>query len=466
MPPESIDAGPLLAAARLEAPPGARLRIAGRDPVLASRFHCGEAIATALALAGAAAAHVYRLRGGDEQEVSVDVAAAASTLLGFVFQATSAGLDLERHRNETIALYRAKDGRFVHLHGGFPHLAEGLLKLLDCSLDAQSIGRAVARQDAFALEDAIADAGVCAAAVRSPNEWAAHLQGQAVDALPAVEVSKIGESEPEPLPPGERPLEGVRVLDLTRVLAGPSCGRELASHGADVLRIGAERLPSILPFVVETGRGKRNAFLDIGRPEDAKWLRALVREADVFVQGYRQGALARRGFGPNEIAGLRPGIVYCQINCYGPLGPWAERPGWEQLAQAASGIAFREGSGDAPQLIPAAATDYTTGALAAFGVMSALARRASEGGSYLVRASLCQTAAWLQRIGSDLEPGESAGLGDVGARMQSCQTAWGELRHLAPVVKMDRTPPRWERPPSPLGSHAAQWLPREGFRGT
>jgi crotonobetainyl-CoA:carnitine CoA-transferase CaiB-like acyl-CoA transferase len=224
-----------------------------------------------------------------------------------------------------------------------------------------------------------------------------------------------------------------------------------------VLRVGAARLPSIEPFVVETGRGKRNAFLDLDLPEQAERLRELVRGADVFCQGYRAGALERRGFGPEALAALRPGIVAVSIDCYGHVGPWAERAGWEQLAQSASGIAAAEGGDGPPRLIPAAATDYTTGYLAAFGALTALARRAREGGSWHVRASLCQTAMWLTRLGADLDPAAASGLGDVASRLVQTDTAWGRLAHLGPVVEMEHTPPRWELPPAPLGAHPPAW---------
>ncbi|MDH3685291.1 MAG: CoA transferase [Myxococcales bacterium] len=457
--------GEILRAARLEAPAGAVLAVSGSDPVLRSRFFAGEVAAIALGLVGTAAARLHELRSGQSQVVAIDTTAAATTLLGFLFQKSAAGFDLARHRNAWTELYPAGDGRWIHLHGGFPQLAAGLGDLLECSDDPEAIGAAVQRWQAAELEEAIAERGLCGAMVRTTREWAAHPQGLALANRPAVTIERIGDAPAEPLASSTRPLGGVRALDLTRVLAGPSCGRTLAEHGADVLRIGAERLPSIEPFVVDTGRGKRNAFLDLTEAADAAQLRALVSDADVFTQGYRPGALARHGFGPEAVAELCPGIVYVSIDCYGADGPWSGRAGWEQLAQSATGIAAAEGGwtrpGDPPpQLIPAAATDYATGALAAFGVLTALARRAEEGGSWHVRASLCQTAMWLTRLGADCDPEAAAGFGDVASRMETCETEWGLLTHLAPVVRMELTPPRWERSPSPLGSHVPEWLPR------
>ncbi|MBW2312577.1 MAG: CoA transferase [Deltaproteobacteria bacterium] len=452
----------LLEAARLEPPAVGDLAIHGSDPILASRFPIGEASAVALASCGAAAARLHELRGGEPQKVEVEVRAAAATLIGFLLQSGNLPIELRRAFNPVTAIHPAKDGRFIHLHGGFEHLAAGTLELLGCEADAGSIAAATEGWDGFELEDVLAERGLCGAVVRGAEEWAEHPQAIALAGRPVVEIERIGDAELEPTlaVPGRRPLSGVRVLDLTRVLAGPTCARTLAEHGADVLRVGAERLPSVEPFVVDTGRGKRNAFLDLDRPEELKRLRGLVSEADVLCQGYRPGALDARGLGAEAAAALRPGIVYVSIDCYGHVGPWSSRRGWEQLAQSAVGIAAAEGGDGPPRLAPAAATDYTTGALAAFGVMTALARRAREGGSWHVRASLCQTGMWLTRLGACHDPAAAVGLGDVTTLQMQSETAWGSLTHLAPAVKMAKTPPRFALPPSPLGSHAAEWLPR------
>jgi crotonobetainyl-CoA:carnitine CoA-transferase CaiB-like acyl-CoA transferase len=257
---------------------------------------------------------------------------------------------------------------------------------------------------------------------------------------------------------GARPLDGLRVLDLTRVLAGPTCGRTLAAHGADVLRIGSPKLPSIAPFVIDTSHGKRSAFLDLDDARDAERLRALVRDADVFAQGYRSGALARRGFGPEALHALRPGIVATSINCYGHVGPWSGRPGWEQLAQSVTGIAHEHGGSEGPRLLPAAATDYNTGYLAALGTMIALARRAREGGSWHVRASLCQTGMWLERMARSREPGPGLSPEQVRPFLTRSQTVYGELEHLGPIVELSETPARWALPTPPLGAHPPVWI--------
>lgn len=443
------------------------VRITGRDPVLACRFPLGEAAAAALAACGLVASDLWELRTGRRQAVEVDVRAAAASLLSFLYLRRSAGEPLERLPHATTALYRGRDGRWIHLHGGFPHLRDGTLRVLGCADDAPSLAAAVARRDAGELEDALAEAGMCGAMVRSAPEWALHPQGRALAKLPPVEVSRIGDSPREPLPGGDRPLSGVRVLDLTRVLAGPTCGRTLAEHGADVLRITCPRLPSVPPFVVDTGHGKLSAELDLERSEELGRLRELVAQGDVFAQGYRSGSLARRGLGPEELAALRPGLVYVSMNCYGHEGPWRGRPGWEQLAQAVTGLARDHGGPDSPRLVPAAACDYTTGYLAALGTLLALVRRAREGGSYHVRASLAQTGMWLHRLGgrtSDGDAGAPDGLEaeEIARLSTSSDTPYGRLTHLAPVVRLSETPARWARPSVPPGTHPPRWPERAG----
>jgi crotonobetainyl-CoA:carnitine CoA-transferase CaiB-like acyl-CoA transferase len=268
-----------------------------------------------------------------------------------------------------------------------------------------------------------------------------------------------------------RPLEGIRVLDLTRVLAGPSAGRTLASYGAEVLAVRADWLPTVDLFDLDTGLGKRSTFLDLTKPADAETLRALARGAQVFVDSYRPGALAGLGFTPAALAHASPGIVYLSVSCYGAHGPWAQRRGWEQLAQSATGIAVEQGAFEAaragkrresvPKLIPAAACDYITGYLAAAGVAAALLRRIREGGSWSVEVSLCATAMWLQSLGKVDAAGvpeswsPAAGLDGY---FRSCETKRGRLDYLGPIVRMEKTPPNWAAPPPEPGEDAPRWL--------
>ncbi len=258
--------------------------------------------------------------------------------------------------------------------------------------DKAAVQRALDGMTAEALENAAAEAGLVVTACRSFDEWDRHPQGQAVAKLPLFTIEKIGDAPPQPLAAAERPLAGVKVLDLTRIIAGPVCGRTLAAHGADVLLITASHLPSMLPLVMDTGRGKLSASLDLREPPARETLAALLRDADVLVQGYRPGAIAAHGFGPQDAARLRPGIVYASLCAYGHEGPWAKRRGFDSLVQTASGfnVAEAEAFGSPePKALPAQVLDHATGYLLAFAVMAALKRR-MRGGRFLACARVAR----------------------------------------------------------------------------
>jgi crotonobetainyl-CoA:carnitine CoA-transferase CaiB-like acyl-CoA transferase len=441
-----------------------RTTVEGGDPVLAARFPIGRAAATAIAAAASVAALLWRDRTGLEQDVRVDVRRAAAALVGHTLQRLEPEPLPARPPNPLVGLYECGDGRWIHLHGSFPKLHEGTVRVLRCAAEPDAVAASVAGWDAFDLEDALAAAGTCGAVVRTAGEWERTPQGSAVAVLGRVRVDRVADSPPEPAGDGDRPLGGVRVLDLTRVLAGPVHGRLLAEQGADVLLVNSPHLPNVPAFVLDTSHGKRSTFLDLDRPEEAARLRELAADADVFVQGYRAGTLDRHGLGPDELTAARPGLICVTINCYGDTGPWRERPGWEQLAQSATGLAAAQGAPGPPRLMPAAACDYTTGYLAALGTLAALWRRSREGGSYRVRASLCQTGAWVAGMGPVCDPDAASGLGDLTPWMRDTETALGRLRHLGPVAEMTATPARWALPSPPLGADPAEWLPRPGER--
>jgi hypothetical protein len=317
------------------------------------------------------------------------------------------------------------------------------------------------------FETAAAEAGLVATMMRSPAEWAAHPQARAVARLPLFEITKIGEAPARPLPgfPEEeerRPLSGIRVIDLTRVIAGPVCGRVLAAHGADVMRITAPHLPGLPELDIDTGRGKLSASVDLRATDDRGWLRALVHEAHVFVQGYRPGALAARGFSPEALAELRPGIVAVSLSAYSHEGPWASRRGFDSLVQNATGInvAEAEAAGTAaPKELPAQALDHASGYLMAFGAMMALMRKAREGGSWHVRVSLAQTGHWLRGIGRVADGfacPEPTG-GEIKALADEMDTPFGRLGFIRHAARLSETPARWSRPPVKLGTHAPVW---------
>ncbi|HTU37332.1 MAG TPA: CoA transferase, partial [Acidimicrobiales bacterium] len=445
----------LLSEVGLPAAAAEQVTITGDERPFATPFGIVEAAASVQGAIGAAASLLWCDRGGAPQEVTVRRGHAGASLVGFAFQSLEDGetpvapWSLDR---PLVRLYPCRDGRWIHLHGQFPHLAERTCDVLGCPVDstAEVVRDHVARWDGQDLEEALAAAGTCGALARSVEEWSAHPQARAVDPLGRVGIEKIGDSPPEPPGSGarnDRPLSGVRVLDLSRLLAGPTHGRTLAEYGAEVLLVNSAHLVNIPAFVMDTGHGKRSCCIELDDPDGIATLRRLASQADVFAQGYRGGSLARRGFGAEDLAAMRPGIVVVTINCYGDFGPWRDRPGWEQMAQTVSGLAVGQGRPEHPTLLPAAACDYTTGYLAALGTMAALWHRGRKGGSYHVRVSLCQTASWLSRTTSTAP--DATGFGDVGSYLTTSNTPFGRLRHLGPVARLSETPPHWDVPTSP-----------------
>ncbi len=439
------------------------------DPILPTPFRLGETSTATLAAVGLAASDLWELRTGREQDVAVDTRQATASLRSGHYLKID-GAHVSPAPNAVMGMYPAKHGRWSYLHCNFPNHRAAALEVLGVPEDREAVRKAVAQWDALELEEAIIAARGAGGMVRTMEEWAQHRQGQAVASLPLMEIVKIGDSAPEPLPPGDRPLSGIRVLDLTRVIAGPTCGRTLAEHGADVMKISGAHLPSLGRQEYDTGHGKLSAHLDLRVEKDKEILHGLIREADVFSQGYRPGTIGSRGFSPEALAEIRPGIVAVSLCAFGHVGPWATRRGFDTVIQAVSGITHRQGqrfpgAEPGPQFYPVSAIDFLTGYLMAFGTMVALARRTREGGSWLVRISLAQVGRWLVERGEVPE----ADLKDVpkdftAAELErwsmTSETPVGRLQHLAPVLRLSETPPRWARPMVPLGYNEPVWPPR------
>jgi len=441
----------------------------GTDPVLPTPFRIGVAGAATLAATGLAVSDLWALRTRRPQQVSVDLRHATASLRSGHYMKLGDG-EVSAARNSIMGVYPTKDGRWSYLHCNFPNHRAAALSVLGVPEDRDAVARAVLSWTAADLEEAIIAAKGAGGMVRTKAEWAEHPQSAAIAALPLMEIVRIGDSPPEPLPPGNRPLSGIRVLDLTRVLAGPTCARTLAEHGADVLKITGAHLPNIGYQEFDTGHGKLSAHLDLRQQPDVDTLRGLVRDTDVFSQGYRPGTLGNRGLSPEELAALRPGLVYVSLCAFSHAGPWASRRGFDTVVQTVSGITARQaevvpGKTPGPQFYPVSAIDYCTGYLMAFGAMVALARRARDGGSWLVRISLAQVGKWIVDLGEVSasaardSPGEFTA--DELQRWSTVsETPSGRLHHLRPVVQLSETPPYWARPSVPLGYHQPVWPPR------
>jgi hypothetical protein len=362
-------------------------------------------------------------------------------------------------------IYKTRDQRFVRLHTNFPHHRDAVCKVLGCKPERDEVQAALMQWDGEAFETAAYAGGCVVALMRSYEEWSDLPHAKMLAALPPVVIEKIGEAAPRPWPAGNRPLAGLRVLDLSRVIAGPVAGRTLAVHGADVLLISGPDLPAIPWLTIDTGRGKLTSFVELKSEQGRGILRDLLAQADIFSQGYRPRAIASLDFSPEEAARINPGIVYVSLSAYGHAGPWAERRGFDSLVQTATGFNHAEGEAtgvEGPKELPAQMLDHATGYLMAFGAMMAKARQSREGGSWHVRVSLAQTGRWLWNLGRVAGGLQTADLkGDtVRPFIEEMPSGFGRLRAVSHSAVLSKTPAFWARPAMPLGSHPPQWPAR------
>lgn len=444
--------------------PGAiqSVKLTGDDPVLPSSFRVGTAAQVSISAAALAAAELWKLRGGIEQTISCDMRAAATE---FRSERYFRICDQPRGSawDKIAGVYKAGDGRWLRLHTNFPHHRDGVLDVLGCCAnDRDAVQASLSEWSAQKFEDAAAERGLVVTMMRTEDEWNAHPQGRAVAELPVLEIIKIGDADPQPLQTSDRPLSDIRVIDLTRIIAGPVCGRALAAHGADVMRVTSPNLPHIPGIAPDVGRGKFSAYIDLQTDEGRKILRGLIGESDVFSQGYRPGGISDLGFSPQDAAEMRPGIIYLSLSAYSHEGPWSDRRGFDSLVQTASGFNHDEAGAagvDGPKELPCQALDHATGYLMAFGAMVALRRRATQGGSWLVRGSLAQTGLWLRQMGRVQNGFDCADqdLDDVQDLLESSTSGYGELSAITHSAIMSTTHAYWVRPSVPLGFHDPVW---------
>ena len=404
------------------------LSITGK-PTLDSRYAVSDFAAAAIAVAGLAA-------GG---EVVVD-RTLADAWFGLALRPI--GWEIPSPWDALAGDYRASDG-WVKIHTNAPHHRLAAILALEVGEEGdvrERITSTVAQMKAQDVEDAVLDAGGAAAVLRSPAEWAAHPQGLAVASEPL-----IAWTTPlvEPVETGP----GFKVLDLTRVIAGPVATRFLAGLGADVLRIDPPdwNEPAVVPDMTLGKRAARANFHDAG---GIRKLGLLIAEADVIVHGYRADALERLGLGDAEIRELNPGIVDVAIDAYGWTGPWRNRRGFDSLVQMSSGIAW----GDPPSPLPVQALDHATGYLAAAAALEGLRRRRETGHGSTAKLSLARTAVALPLAPSVVEPVETPTL-----ETTPQETPWGEAGLLASPLTIDGRRLRWDKPPRDLGTDKPVW---------
>ncbi len=437
------------------------LTLTGHEPVLPSSFKVGTAAQTAIALSALAANEVWYQRSGRRQAIACGMRHAAVEFRSERYMRIDGGPTPELW-DKIAGTYQTADGRWLRLHTNFPHHRDGVLDILGCDYAREAVAEALSQWTGQAFEDAAADRGLVATLMRTEAEWRAHPQGRALDQQPLISIERIGDAPARPLAAAARPLSGVRVLDLTRIIAGPVCGRTLAAHGADVMRVTAPHLPFVAALVTDAGRGKLSAQLDLNTDDGRANLENLVGAADIFVQGYRPGGIARWGFSPDEVAAINPGIIYVSLSAYGHEGPWAQRRGYDSLVQTASGINHGEAEAmgqDSPQALPCQALDHASGYFMAAAAMATAVRRAKEGGSWHIRVSLARTGRWLQSLGRVADGFDCAdpGLKAVLDLTEQTGSGFGRLTAVRHAAQMSDTPCHWARPAMPLGSHQPIW---------
>lgn len=355
--------------------------------------------------------------------------------------------------------YATADG-WIRLHTNAPHHRDAALSVLGCAAERAAVARAVAARRGLELEEAVLAQGGCAAVMRSMAEWRAHAQGQAVANEPLIAFADTGNTALCAWAwTSNRPLAGVRVLDLTRVLAGPVATRFLAGYGAEVLRIDPPHWnePGVVP---EVALGKRCARLDLTRPEDRLVFERLLSEADVLVHGYRPAALERLGYGEASRRQLNPSLIDVALNAYGWSGPQRGRRGFDSLVQMSSGIAHQGmqwQAADNPVPLPVQALDHATGYLMAAAVVRALIARLNEGRILQARLSLARTASLLTDAPAPTASSPLTALRDDDFAPQLEQTEWGPARRYRPSVAIEGAAMRWTLPASSLGSAGANW---------
>jgi hypothetical protein len=369
-------------------------------------------------------------------------------------------------------LHKTSDG-YVRIHDGFPNHRDGAKRLLGCSPNADRTGVAskVAEWKSVELENAAVEAGLPIAALRSYAEWDALPQSRAVSSTPII-IRKIADGSPY-IPTGTLPdkcLRGIRVLEMSRVIAAPVAGKTLAVHGADILWVTSPNLPDLPVIDRDLARGKRTIQLDINNSRDKEILLSLAKDADVFIQGFRPGALAAKGISSSEMAKLNPnGMVIANMSAYGSSGPWSGRRGFDSLVQTCSGMNISEAQhfGDpnvAARPTPCQALDHAGGYFLAAGISAALCRRATEGGSYEVEVSLAGVMKYLRSLGqyegdSGFQSENFEKQEDVpGEILETMESGFGMLTAVTHSARIEGVGVGWDRMPKLLGSDEAKWL--------
>ncbi|MFG3250900.1 CoA transferase [Streptomyces sp. NPDC048187] len=440
-----------------------RVSFEGAGAVLPSRLPVRELARATVAVASLAAAELLSLRNrAPVPAVRVDEAAVATAFV------SERHLRVDGRAPASFAplsgFWRAADG-WVRTHANYPHHRArllGSLGIADTGQDqilADTLSKELASRPALEIQETVYGAdGLAVAVAPAPAGYAPADRPAPVASGPALIETRHGpQGNLRPLVPASVPARGVRVLDLTRVIAGPVATRTLALLGADVLRVDAPQLIEDADAHADTGMGKRSTLLDLADPGDRHTFEELLSQADVVVTGYRPGALDRHGLAPDALLSRHPGLIVAQLCAWGWSGSWAERRGFDSLVQAGAGIAAIEAGADGrPGVLPAQALDHGTGYLLAAAVLRALSDRHATGGGRHLRLSLAGTASWLLDIRPSSAPG-GADLHDPGSWLTETASPYGLLRHALPPVHFEGSPSNWNRGPTRWGTDLPNW---------
>jgi hypothetical protein len=405
---------------------------------------------------------IHEIKGEKRQKFTIDFVHSSLSLISFFMNTINDNPILfpDRHRiwpyYPVMNAYKTKDGRQVYIAGVYPNMRDAYLDLFHSPNNFESLTTAILKWDSLELEEEINKRGLAGCLIRTSEEWLKHPQGRTLSQTPIIDIKNTGHTSPVPFPKGDIPLSGLKVIDFTHLLAGPTCTRTLAEQGADVLHISGPKIEEYFPFVVDTGLGKRNTYLNLGIENSRQALINLIKTADVFVESYTPGKLSKLGFGPEEVRLINPHIIYVSISCFGSRGPWSSYKGFEQIAQAVSGLMVGHSSLENPQLFPAAPCDYMTGHLATIGILEALKRRSQQGGSYRVEVSLVRTAMFIDSFGHR-EGKDSSGAfpEDFAPYLHVSPSPYGRIKHLKPILQNHVHP---DLSLTPLGSSLPIWL--------
>jgi crotonobetainyl-CoA:carnitine CoA-transferase CaiB-like acyl-CoA transferase len=452
---------------------GGKLTFYGQDPIVPSGFKFGAMAAVGLAARSVALAALWKSRTGEGQDIHVDVRKALRRFCGFFegkWETLNGRSPLLLPRDNPffeLPLFRkTRDGRHVVTLNIYPGLQARALNFLRCSNSSESIGNAILQWRAEELEAAAAEAGLVFAMVRTNKEFRSEPQySEVLSKMPLVTLEKIGESEPIPFKrDAKTPLEGIRALGLGHVIAGAAIGRDLAYYGADVLNIWRPNDAEIEAFAWDVQVGMRSTLLD-GSKEDRATFDRLLKNTDVFFSNRRPGYLERYGLTAEELSEKKPGLIHAKVVLHGEKGPWSNRVGFDEIGAAVSGLFTIEGTPTQPKspaIIPIC--DNVVGWLGTVGVLEALRRRATEGGSYRVVVSLTRTVLWLLSMGifDKAYAQETAGSTDehsyVAPDLFTAETPLGTYQGFTDQVVLSRTPGAFRTVLVPRGSSKPEWL--------